>query len=65
MVTANNSRLVRRHAAFVEGTLTMHDGSVRPIDEQVLLEPIERALRWMSYAVIALAMALLAARVWS
>jgi hypothetical protein len=43
----------------------MHDGSARPINEQGLLEPIERALRWMSYAVIALAIALLAARVWS
>jgi hypothetical protein len=62
---STEARLVRRHAACVEGTLTMHDGSTRPINEQVLLEPIERALRWMSYAVIALAIALLAARVWS
>ena len=62
---STEARLVRRHAAYVEGTLTMHDGSTRPINEEVLLEPIERALRWMSYAVIALAIALLAARVWS
>jgi len=42
----------------------LRDGTARPINEQVLLEPIERALRWMSYATIALAIALLAARVW-
>jgi hypothetical protein len=45
--------------------MTMHDGSARPINEQVLLEPIERALQWMSYATVALAIALLAARVWA
>jgi hypothetical protein len=62
---STQARLVRRRAAHVEGTMAMNDGSVEPIDEQVLLEPIERALRWMSIATIALAIALLSARVWS
>ena len=61
---STEARLLRRHTAYVDGTMTMRDGTARPINEQVLLEPIERALRWMSYATIALAMALLAARVW-
>jgi hypothetical protein len=62
---STEARLVRRHAAYVDGTMTMRDGSARSINAQVLLEPIERALRWMSYATIALAIALVAARVWS
>ena len=61
---SSQARLVRRQAAYVDGTMTMHDGAVRPVNEQVLLEPIELALRWMSFAMIALAVALLAARVW-
>ena len=61
---SSQARLVRRQAAYVDGTMTMHDGAVRPVTEQVLLEPIELALRWMSFAMIALSVALLAARVW-
>ena len=61
---SSQARLVRRQAAYVDGTMTMHDGAVRPVNEQVLLEPIELALRWMSFAMIALSVALLAARVW-
>jgi hypothetical protein len=60
---STQARLVRRHAAYVDGTMTMHDGDVLPVSEQLLLQPIERALRWMSFAMIALAIALLAARV--
>ncbi|HEY5173376.1 MAG TPA: hypothetical protein VIK54_16765 [Acidimicrobiia bacterium] len=62
---STQARLVRRRAAHVEGTITMNDGSVQAIGEQLLLEPIERALRWMSIATVALAIALLFARVWS
>ena len=62
---STEARLVRRHVAYVDGTMTMHDGSARPINEHVLLEPIERALQWMTYATVALAIALLAARVWA
>jgi hypothetical protein len=57
------ARLLRRRAVRVEGSITMHDGEVRRIDDETLLEPIERALRWMSGAVVVLAVALLGARV--
>jgi hypothetical protein len=62
---STQARLVRRRAAHVEGTMTMNDGGVQPIDEQLFLQPIERALRWMSIATVALSIALLLARVWS
>lgn len=59
---STRARLVRRRVAHVEGTMTMLDGSVQPIDERVVLEPVERGLRWMSVATVALAVALFAAR---
>jgi hypothetical protein len=62
---STQARLVRRRAAHVEGAMTMNDGGVQPIDEQLLLQPVERALRWMSIATVALAIALLLSRVWS
>jgi hypothetical protein len=61
---STQARLVRRRAAYVEGTMTMYDGSRHRIDEDELLQPIERALRWMSAGMVALAVALLIARVW-
>lgn len=59
---STRARAVRRRVAHVEGTMTMLDGRVQPIDERALLEPIERALRWMAVATVALAIALFAAR---
>jgi hypothetical protein len=41
----------------------MHDGSVQELDERVLLQPLERALRSLSWAMVALAVALAAARI--
>ena len=61
---STRARLVRRRAAVVAGTMTMHDGTVQPIDERRLLEPIERALQWTAFATVAFATALLVARVW-
>jgi hypothetical protein len=61
---STQARLVRRRVESVDGTMTMYDGSVRPIDAHGLLEPIEHALRWMSFATVVLAIALLSARVW-
>jgi hypothetical protein len=61
---STQARLVRRRARRVDGTMTLHDGSALAIDESALLDPIERALRWMSVAMVALAVALLVARVW-
>jgi hypothetical protein len=59
---STQARLVRRRAVSVHGSMTMRDGSVRAIDAQSLLQPVERALRWMSGATVALAIALVVAR---
>ncbi len=60
---STQARRVRRQVAHVGGTMTMRDGSTVPIDAASVLEPIERALRWMSVAIVATAVALLVARV--
>ena len=56
------ARLVRRRAATVEGAITMADGSVRPIDRQNLLLPLEGALRALSWGMVFLATAWAVAR---
>jgi hypothetical protein len=56
------ARTLRRRVAAVDGNVTMHDGTTRDLSERVLLEPLERALSFMSWAMIALALALIAAR---
>jgi hypothetical protein len=52
------ARLVRRRATNVEGALTLDDGTIRAIDENVLLAPLERALRSLSWSTVAFATAL-------
>jgi hypothetical protein len=52
------ARLVRRRATLVDGHVTLRDGQVIPIDERTLLEPIERALQTLSWAVVLLAASL-------
>jgi hypothetical protein len=59
---STRARGVRRQATHVSGTMRRLDGSAESIDEQWLLRPIERALHWMAWAMIALAIALVAAR---
>lgn len=56
------ARMVRRRVGHVEGTVRMVDGSVRTVDRALLLTPLERALRALSWAMVALAVALLLAR---
>jgi hypothetical protein len=56
------ARLLRRRVVAVEGSLTLEDGTVRGLDDQVLLEPLERALRALSWSMVALAGALAVAR---
>jgi hypothetical protein len=56
------ARLLRRRVARVEGSLVLDDGTVQPIGESDLLAPLERALRALSWAVVALASALVVAR---
>jgi hypothetical protein len=49
---------------LAEGQLTLHDGEVRPIDLRTLLQPLERALRALSWTTVLLAAAMVSARLW-
>ena len=42
------ARLLRRRVAYLDGSITMDDGSVQELDAHVLLEPLERALGSLS-----------------
>ena len=55
------ARLLRRRVTIVEGTLRMEDGMVRELNDRLLLAPLERALRALSWGVVALAVALVVA----
>ena len=57
------ARTLRRKTRSVTGTLTYNDGSEEPIDEPVLLRPLEQALRAFSWGVVLLGMGLVAAKV--
>jgi hypothetical protein len=56
------ARLIRRHVTGVHGTLDLDDGTLRQLDEGTLLAPLERALRCLSWATVALATALVTSR---
>lgn len=56
------ARRLRRSVDSVSGSLVMADGERVPIDAATLLAPLERALRAMSWAVVALAAGLAVAR---
>jgi hypothetical protein len=56
------ARLLRRRVTAVDGSLTLEDGTVRGLDEHLLLGPLERTLRALSWSVVVLAVALAAAR---
>ena len=55
-------RKVRRKVSSIDGELTMHDGTVQVIDRTFLLASSERALRVLSWGMIALALAFVLAR---
>lgn len=57
------ARTLRRRVTSIEGNVTMSDGTSRELDERVLLEPLERALAALSWAMVALALALVVTRV--
>jgi hypothetical protein len=57
------ARVLRRRVARLEGSVTLHDGSVHELDAPTLLRPLERALSSMSWAMLALALALVIDRV--
>jgi hypothetical protein len=51
------ARRLRRSVRSVQGTMVMADGTQTPVDPPMLLAPLERALRTLSWAVVALAAA--------
>jgi hypothetical protein len=57
------ARALRRRVARVDGSIAMRDGTTVELDPRLLLRPLEGALRAMSWAVVALALALVVARV--
>jgi hypothetical protein len=58
------ARLLRRRVQRAEGTLTFDDGELRPINAEMLLRPLERTLRALSWTVVLLAGAMVSARMW-
>jgi len=56
------ARLLRRRTATVSGSIRLHTGEVTALDAARLLEPLERALRSLSWGVVLLAAALATAR---
>jgi len=58
------ARQLRRRTVRVEGALETDDGEIVRLDVGALLAPLERALRAMSWAVVALAAAVAVARLW-
>jgi len=56
------ARTLRRHVVGVAGSVTYEDGSVRPLDAHALRAPLERALRALSWGMVALAAAMAVAR---
>ena len=56
------ARALRRRVVRVDGAVVLEDGAVRRLDQGVLLEPLEHALRALSWSMVALALALVGAR---
>ena len=56
------ARLVRRRTRSVTGTIALADGDELQVDRDLLLGPLEQALRAMSWGIMALAAALAVAQ---
>jgi hypothetical protein len=56
------ARALRRQITAVSGSVTTRDGTVLALNERMLLSPLEHALAAMSWAIVALALALAYAR---
>jgi len=56
------ARMIRRRVSSIEGTLTLTDGSTRPVDAKLLIRPLELALRSLSWSIVLVAAALAVAR---
>jgi hypothetical protein len=59
---STRARLIRRRSTGVGGQISLAGGEVIPIDERMLLAPLERALLAMSWSVVLFAVALAVAR---
>jgi hypothetical protein len=59
------ARALRRRVAAVKGVVTMSDGGTVVLDTNILLAPLERALRAMAWSLVTLATALAVARLTS
>ncbi|HXR71282.1 hypothetical protein [Actinocrinis sp.] len=57
------ARMLRRQAADVTGVIQLSDGSIVALDKATLLDPLDGALRLLSYATPAIAIAVLLSRV--
>jgi hypothetical protein len=57
------ARTLRRRVVEVDGTIVHRDGQVTPISRRVLLDPIERALKAMTWGVVTTAVALVLVRI--
>jgi len=56
------ARLVRRRVVDVGGTMTLDDGTTRPVDSATVLGPLEHALAAMAWGIVVLAAAVALAR---
>ena len=56
------ARLLRRRSRDVTGSVALTDDTVLPLDRQLLLQPLEQALRAMSWGIVLLATAIALAR---
>jgi hypothetical protein len=56
------ARTLRRHVTTVRGSIVKIDGQTEPIDEATIRAPLERALCALSWSMVALAAAFVAAR---
>jgi hypothetical protein len=56
------ARSLRRLARSVEGEIRFSDGSARPLDQETLLAPLERALKAASWAVVLISVSFAMAR---
>jgi hypothetical protein len=61
-VLSTPARLLRRRSRSVTGMVQLNDGSQVALDQATLLRPLERALRALSWGVVALAVGLAASR---
>ncbi len=57
------ARALRRRTASIDGRIMFHDGREHALDASALLRPLERALSTLSWAMVALALALVTSRV--